>query len=161
MVRAGDLKDNPANWRRHPPGQLSALRNLIADPEVGWAAPLLYNERTKRLIDGHARKRIVGADEFVPVLIGSWSEEAEKKILATLDPLAGMAEADPAALQALLAEVGLKGPDLEALAADLDELLASPAPDEPGTPEGHGEGGGPALEVGMVECPECRHRFKP
>ncbi|GAH31909.1 unnamed protein product, partial [marine sediment metagenome] len=52
MVRAGDLKDNPANWRRHPPGQLSALRNLIADPEVGWASPLLYNERTKRLIDG-------------------------------------------------------------------------------------------------------------
>lgn len=161
MVRAGDLKDNPANWRRHPPGQLSALRNLIADPEIGWAAPLLYNERTKRLIDGHARKRIVGPDEFVPVLIGSWSEEAEKKILATLDPLASMAEADPAALQALLAEVDLKGPDLEALAADLEKLLARPA-ELPDQAEGHGEGGGPASpDDGMVECPKCGHRFRP
>jgi len=137
------------------------LRNLIEDPEIGWAAPLLYNERTKRLIDGHARKRVVGADDYVPVLIGSWSEEAEKKILATLDPLAGMAEADPAALQALLAEVDLKAPDLEALAADLEKLLVVPGAGEPESAEGHGEGGGPAAEDGTVECPECGHRFKP
>jgi len=111
------------------------LRNLIEDPEIGWAAPLLYNERTKRLIDGHARKRVVGADDYVPVLIGSWSEEAEKKILATLDPLAGMAEADPAALQALLAEVDLKAPDLEALAMDLADLLGQFEADEVGAPQ--------------------------
>ena len=158
MVRAGDLRDNPANWRRHPAGQLSALRNLIEDPDIGWAAPLLYNERTKRLIDGHARKRIVDPDAMVPVIIGSWSPEAEKKILATLDPLAGMAEADPAALQALLAEVDLKAPDLEALALDLKELLIL---DEPEFPPADGSGQPRLDEKKKIRCPECGHEFSP
>src|SRR5438552_14111717 len=94
------LTDNPLNWRKHPDKQLSALKDVLAD--VGWAGALLYNERTKRLIDGHARKRISTAK--VPVLVGSWSEEQELKILATLDPLAAMAEADKDALDALLGQ---------------------------------------------------------
>ena len=125
MVRAGDLADNPANWRRHPAGQVSAIRAIIRDPEVGWAAPLLYNERTGRLIDGHARKRIVEPEEFVPVIVGSWTEEGEKKILATLDPLAGMVEVDPAALQALLADLALEREDFAGLRGALDELVAA------------------------------------
>src|SRR6516164_3842602 len=94
------LSDNPMNWRKHPEKQLSALKDVLA--EVGWAGALLFNERTKRLIDGHARKKICKGKEKVPVLVGSWSEEQEKKILATLDPLAALAEADHDALQALL-----------------------------------------------------------
>ncbi|HUX03270.1 MAG TPA: hypothetical protein VMY35_20090 [Phycisphaerae bacterium] len=122
MVRAGDLKDNPSNWRRHPAGQVSALRNLIHDPAVGWAGAFLFNERTGHLIDGHARKQIVGPEEFVPVLVGSWSPEAEKKILVTLDTSSRMAEADADALQALLEDVDLGGEDLTDLAEALDEL---------------------------------------
>lgn len=49
-------------------------------------------ERTKRLIDGHARKELFAGKGKVPVLIGSWDEATEKKILATLDPLGAMAE---------------------------------------------------------------------
>src|SRR5262245_17079512 len=93
-VEAGSLTPNPQNWRRHPEGQMSALRGLIADREVGWAGALLYNERTQRLIDGHGRQKIVDPKTLVPVLIGSWSEAAEKRILLTLDPIAGMAVAD-------------------------------------------------------------------
>jgi len=48
---AKDLQDNPHNWRRPPPAQEAALRQLLA--EFGWAGAALYNERTKRLIDGH------------------------------------------------------------------------------------------------------------
>jgi DNA modification methylase len=111
------LTDNPLNWRKHPDKQLHALRDVLA--EVGWAGALLYNERTKRLIDGHARKRISTAR--VPVLVGSWSEEQEKKILATLDPLAAMAEADKGALDALLGQVQTES---EAVRALLERLAA-------------------------------------
>src|SRR5260370_23230818 len=72
-LAAKTLSDNPANWRRHPGKQLTALKDVLA--EVGWAGALLYNERTKRLIDGHARKKVSSGK--VPVLVGSWSEEQE------------------------------------------------------------------------------------
>lgn len=100
-----ELAENPVNWRRHPAAQLAALTDVIA--EVGWAGACLYNEATSRLIDGHARKSVAltqGADK-VPVLVGNWTPEQEAKILATLDPLAAMAEADTAALDALLRDV--------------------------------------------------------
>src|SRR5262245_31150097 len=74
---ASQLDDNPANWRTHPAGQLKALENVLAD--VGWAGALLYNEATKHLIDGHARKTLAKENGArVPVLIGSWTEEQEK-----------------------------------------------------------------------------------
>src|SRR5262245_34156906 len=86
-VVAVSLTANPKNWRRHPETKLAAIKGLIADPEVGWAGALLFNERTGRLIDGHARQKVVDPKAVVPVLIGSWSEEAEKRILLTLDPI--------------------------------------------------------------------------
>lgn len=100
-----ELAENPMNWRRHPETQTAALADVIS--EVGWAGACLYNERTKRLIDGHARKSVALSQgcERVPVLVGSWSEEQERKILATLDPLGAMAERDNEALQALLGDL--------------------------------------------------------
>jgi hypothetical protein len=135
-VDAATLDDNPANWRRHSDGQLQALADVIAD--VGWAGALLYNETTGRLIDGHARKKIAAKGD-VPVLIGSWTEEQERKILATFDPLAAMAEADSEALEKLLAEVETES---EAVQAMLDELA-----EEAGI-EFEDEGGGVAEDDG-------------
>ena len=114
-----ELAENPHNWRTHPPGQLSALSDVIA--EVGWAGACLYNERTGRLIDGHARKKIALArhDEKIPVLVGNWDEQQEAKILATLDPLGAMAEADSAKLEALLGDVSTGSDALKQLLADL------------------------------------------
>ena len=58
----------------------------------------------------------------VPVLIGAWSEDQERKILLTLDPIAAMAEGDKGAIQALLAQVQFQsqsiGPLLEKLAGE-------------------------------------------
>jgi DNA modification methylase len=111
------LSDNPLNWRKHPEKQLKALKDILAD--VGWAGALLFNERTNRLIDGHARKKISKSQEKIPVLIGSWSEEQEKKILATLDPLASLAEADHDALLMLLQGVQTESEAVQALLNDL------------------------------------------
>ncbi len=96
---------------------------MIADPEIGWAGALLFNERTGQLIDGHARQKVVDPKALVPVLIGSWSEEAEKKILATLDPLAGMAIADIGQLEAILKDVDLSDDFFADLRGQLDSIL--------------------------------------
>lgn len=138
-IDAATLGNNPANWRRHSDGQLQALSAVIDD--VGWAGALLYNETTGRLIDGHARKKIANGQP-VPVLIGKWTEEQEKTILATLDPLAAMAEPDSEALEKLLAEVEA---DNEAVQAMLDELAA-----EAGI-EWEGDGNGEVAEDGGGE----------
>ena len=110
-----ELAENPRNWRRHPRQQLAALSDVIAD--VGWAGACLFNERTQRLIDGHARKHIGIAKKTdqIPVLVGNWTEEQEAKILATLDPIGAMAEADSAQLEALLREVGTGSAALQQL----------------------------------------------
>jgi hypothetical protein len=95
----------------------------------------LLNERTGRLIDGHLRKKVglARGDALVPVLIGSWTEEQEKTILATLDPLAAMATADSAALDALLHDVDT---NCEALQQMLADLAASARAVEPMITEG-------------------------
>jgi hypothetical protein len=98
-----DLTENPRNWRRHPPAQAAALRQMLA--EVGWAGAALYNQRTKRLIDGHLRKRLLSKGEKIPVRVGNWTEDQELKILLALDPIASMASADQAALDELLHSV--------------------------------------------------------
>jgi len=150
-VAAEELADNPRNWRRHPAGQVAALKELIGDPEIGWAGVLLFNERTGRLIDGHARKESVAPDTLVPVVIGSWSEAAERKILVTLDPLASMAQADADELRKLLDEVELDG---EALAG-VNETLRGLLVEEPGTGDGQidsaaGQGQSAATEYRVV-----------
>jgi hypothetical protein len=115
-MEADSLTDNPANWRKHPQAQSDALRDVIA--EVGWAGCLLYNERTSRLLDGHLRKK-VAAGQRVPVLVGDWSEDQEKKILATLDPIAAMAEADRDQLDALLRDVQTGSAAIAGMLAEL------------------------------------------
>ena len=78
-LNPSDLKENGANWRRHPDSQVAALPDVLA--EVGWAGACLYNETTGRLIDGHARRKVALDQEVdkVPVLVGAWTEDQEKK----------------------------------------------------------------------------------
>ncbi len=104
-IEAGSLCENPANWRRHSPEQLQSIKDLLQDPDVGWAGACLYNERTQRLIDGHARKTVADPATPIPVLVGNWSEEAEQKILATLDPVGAMAQGDPTVYAALVESI--------------------------------------------------------
>jgi len=124
-IEAGSLAENPGNWRRHPDGQMQALRDVLDDGDVGWAGACLYNEQTKRLIDGHARRKAVDPSTPIPVLVGNWSEEAEKKILLTLDPLCGLATADTKALQELLESVDLDTDALRSLGGGLAEMVAA------------------------------------
>jgi hypothetical protein len=104
-VKARDLLPNPKNWRRHPKMQADALRGLLA--EVGYADALLARELPGgklMLIDGHLRAETT-PDMMVPVLVVDVNEEEADKLLLTLDPLAGLAQADVERIKELLATV--------------------------------------------------------
>ncbi len=103
-VRAGELTPNPANWRRHPERQRSALRGLLR--EIGYADALLARRDggSLVLIDGHLRQSL-NPDQVVPVLVLDVTAEEADTLLVTLDPLAALAVPDPPALAALLERV--------------------------------------------------------
>lgn len=131
-VRAGDLQANPSNWRRHPDGQRSALRGLLR--EIGYADALLARRDSERLvlIDGHLRQSL-DPEQVVPVLVLDVSEEETDTLLATLDPLAALATADPEALASLLERVHTSSQAvqdlLDSLAKDAGLRLVSPPAD--------------------------------
>lgn len=153
-VDPATLAENPQNWRRHPREQLAALTDVLA--EVGWAGACLFNELTGRLIDGHARRKVAleQGSPVVPVLVGRWTEEQERKILATLDPLAAKAEADPEKLAALVAQIDTESDAIAKLLADLVPEAEEPAADEPDTSP---QLGGLEYRI-VIECESEQHQ---
>lgn len=151
---AKELQANPHNWRKHPPAQVKAMQDVFN--EVGWAGALLYNERTGHLIDGHLRQKI--SKGRVPVLVGDWSEEDERKILLTLDPLAYMAEHDQDVLLNLLQSTEFQSDAINAMLEAVVNGETQPMPNfvpDPDAPQGKLD------EMKKVECPECGHEFTP
>jgi DNA modification methylase len=113
------LLANPSNWRIHPAAQRNALRGSLET--VGWVAQVMVNQRTGHVVDGHARveEAISRGEPSVPVLYVDLSPDEEALVLATLDPIGAMANAEATALASLLS--GLEPAD-EALRALLDDL---------------------------------------
>jgi ParB-like chromosome segregation protein Spo0J len=119
-IRASLLRPNPRNWRTHPEKQRDALRGVLA--EVGYADALLARELpdgSLELIDGHLRAETT-PDADVPVLVLDLDQTEADKLLAVLDPLAGMAETNQPALESLLADVEIES---QAVRAMLDGML--------------------------------------
>lgn len=96
------LLANPANWRVHPKEQTTALRGSLN--EVGWIAPVIVNETTQHVVDGHARigEAIARGESTVPVAYVQLTEEQERLALATFDPISAMAGTDRNQLEELL-----------------------------------------------------------
>jgi hypothetical protein len=121
-VPASRLRPNPKNWRVHPQSQQDALRGVLA--EVGYADALVARELedgSLELIDGHLRAETT-PDQEVPVLVLDVNEKEADKLLALLDPLAGLADTNRDALAGLLAGVETES---RAVKEVLDEMLAS------------------------------------
>ncbi len=120
-VPPADLVPNPRNWRSHPPEQQRALAGALA--EVGWVAEVLVNRTTGNVVDGHLRIELALArdEPTVPVTYVELTEDEERLVLASLDPLAAMATAEQEQLAALLA--GLEPADA-ALGALLEDLAS-------------------------------------
>ena len=136
MVPASDLRPNPKNWRTHPKAQADALRGVLS--EIGLADACLARELpdgSLMLIDGHLRAETLG-DGDVPVLILDVNEAEADKLLATLDPLAAMAEKDAEQLASLLGTLKDQNDNLAAMVWPdyiIDPLLSADwTPPEPG-----------------------------
>lgn len=118
-VKSSELIPNPKNWRTHPIAQQDALKGILA--EVGFAGAVLARELddgTLMLIDGHMRAEATN-DQMIPVLILDVDEAESDKLLATFDPIAAMAESNPAALDALLRNVNTSSEALQKMLAEL------------------------------------------
>ncbi len=113
------LLANPRNWRIHPEAQQGALASVL--DEVGWVGQVLVNRRTGHLVDGHLRVELALSrqEPSVPVTYVDLSESEEALVLASLDPLAGMAVADQEKLRELLEGVTISSDDLAAMLATL------------------------------------------
>lgn len=117
-MKPEDAEPNPNNWRTHPENQMNALDAVIS--EVGWAGVALYNRTTGRLIDGHLRRELaLKKGEDILVLKGDWTEEEELLLLASIDPIAGLAVADRIALDNLLQNVNSDNEAIQSMLANL------------------------------------------
>jgi hypothetical protein len=108
------------NARRHPGKQREALIGSLN--EVGWVAPVIVSARTGKLLDGHARiEETLTKDEeaMIPFVKVDVSENEERTILASFDPITGLATYDREALDALLREVSTGEAALQEMLSDL------------------------------------------
>jgi hypothetical protein len=136
-VRAGDLLQNPENWRTHGEEQMAVLGSVLS--EVGIADAVLAfpadglgpdgDFSQLMLFDGHARTER-DKDQLWPVIVTDLTLDEARLMLATIDPLAAMAGTDQAALQGLLGSISN---DLAGMDAMFAGLLADSTP-EPAKP---------------------------
>lgn len=132
-----DILANPWNYRIHPPRQQAAARASLT--EFGWVAPLIINQRTEHLIDGHLRlDEAMKADaQTAPVVFVDKSEEEERAILAVYDPMTALAVHDAKMHRELLTSSTVRNTDLQAF------MLSLVAADE-------ADGGAPGMGLGKA-----------
>ena len=121
MVRAGDIRDHPAQWRDHPEAQAKAMDGVLREIGIAGAILAWHSEReggALTSIDGHLRRGL-DPDKVWPVLVTDLTDEEADYALATHDPLSMMAQADKAALDALLSEVRSGEAGVQQMLADL------------------------------------------
>lgn len=125
MAAPGELKENPANFRKHPAVQLEALNGSLN--ELGWVQAVVVNENSGNVVDGHARLEEAlkkGAAE-IPVLYVNLTADEEKKVLVALDQITEMARRDGDAMLAVLESIQFEDDGLKALAEKLQEEATS------------------------------------
>ena len=146
------LLANPRNWRIHPRAQQDALAGLL--DQVGWVQDVIVNRRTGHVVDGHLRVSLaISRDErTIPVVYVDLDEAEEALVLASLDPLAGMAVTDNEVLRELIAGADAASEALQAmLAAAVKPGAAVEAPDAfPSYDEN--------IET-MYRCPSCGYEW--
>ena len=120
------LLAHPNNWRIHPKYQQDALEGSL--DEIGWIQQVIVNQTTGHVVDGHLRVALALRNEEpkIPVLYVSLTEEEEKKALAILDPITGLAVTDLEKINDLLTDVQTSSAALQQLMAEasgIDKIL--------------------------------------
>lgn len=129
--RPSQLLANPNNWRIHNQVQQGLMEGALN--ELGWLQEVVVNERTGYLVDGHMRVTIAmrNGDAPIPVLYVDLEPDEEAAALATLDPIAQMAETDEAARRDLLESVAFLDHNLAEFVAEILGPPEEPPRDKP------------------------------
>lgn len=112
---------NPENWRTHPKQQQEALKKTFKS--VGIVQPVLVNQTTGRLVDGHLRCQLAAREgqKQIPVTYLDLTEEEERIILASLDPIGEMASTDKQKLNELLNQIRSQDDAILALLKEISD----------------------------------------
>jgi hypothetical protein len=143
------LDPHPENWRIHPERQRSAVAKSLA--AYGWLEPVVWNERTGHILDGHARVTEAIRLEMpsIPVVVLDLAPEMEREILASGDWIGEMAGRDPERqLDLIRRQLEMTGE--VPFAYEGDPLLQQLMPLADFTPIGLGTGGGGSEEKAPV-----------
>ena len=166
LVRADAMLANEANWRLHPKAQQDALLTVVEN--VGLVAPVIVNKRNaaewgqdrgiETMVDGHLRCQLAlrqGDDTELPVVYVDLTPDEERLVLATFDPIAGLAAPDKEKLSELLESIDREDATIEALAqAVAGECKVSVDDAVPQSDETF-----PLART--ATCPECGFAFDP
>ena len=122
------LVANARNWRTHPRAQQDALEGALR--KVGIVQNVVVNQRSGRMLDGHLRVQMAinTGQPMVPVTYVDLSDEEEALILATIDPVTGLAGTDQELLDSLITDIRLSDLGMD-LGTGLNDLLNSLSPD--------------------------------
>lgn len=149
------LLAHPLNARRHPGAQRIALRESL--DRVGWVDAVKVNTRTGHLVDGHARvEEAITAGATVPVLYLDLSDEEERLVLATLDPIGALATYDSEVLTELLDGINIESSELAQWLSDqaaLGQTFDPWNPTQHDDSEDHPDGDPALWPTVAVQCP--------
>lgn len=167
--KASEFLAHPDNWRIHPQEQREAMRGVLC--EVGWVQTVIVNKRSGYLIDGHERvwQALQNGDQLVPYVEVDLSEDEERFVLLTFDPLGSMAQVNEGKLVELLQEVSTADQAVQRMLSDCVaagaglsmERSAHDVPEGVEVPEGSSSPGGKQDTRMLVACPVCGHEFNP
>lgn len=132
-VKAGELVPHELNPRTHTDDQRAALEAIYK--EVGYCRSVLaypLADGRLKLIDGHLRVSEFPPDFEIDVEVLDVSDVEARKLLLTIDPLAGIANYDDNALRALRSTTASDNAVLSALWAGLHK---EPPPQLPANPD--------------------------
>lgn len=153
VKNADQFTAHPNNPKLHPQAQRDVMG--IALKKLGWLAPVIENQRTGYLIDGHERvMQALLNNDPVPFVQVDLNEDEEAEALVSFDAIGELAYYDASELTRLLAQVETSLPDLNELWKHLrgddyhytSESTASVKTD-PDT-------------IVMVVCPHCGKEFE-
>jgi ParB family transcriptional regulator, chromosome partitioning protein len=150
---ASHFMANPWNWRLHSKRQQEALQQVLQ--QIGWVAQVIENVTTGHLIDGHLRVMdALKGDRDVPYIQVQLTEDEERLILASFDPIGALATADAAKLADLAKDLDLEPyfkPD------ELSTLLSIVPDFEPAGIDEQGR----LDQKKPITCPNCGNEFVP
>jgi ParB-like chromosome segregation protein Spo0J len=147
---------NPYNFRIHSQFQQASLTGVLET--IGWVQRIIINQRSGHLIDGHLRVTLADRYDqpYVPVSYVDLSDDEERLVLATLDPLSALAVHDKAQYESLLRDVHTDNAAIAALLADTAEKMGM-LWDSLGAPDEFAEYG-EDIET-EHRCPQCGYEW--